>query len=134
LNSNPISPSSFFDPATRPATNGVADTFYKTADLPNAPAPSLADAAAAVVAEHSGWRHFGDPKTTLFATQRGIIYAVTQYRRNSDTLAFILTSGALVTMDLRDLDWATTNQLNSERGVRINLKNGPVCNGDCAGN
>jgi hypothetical protein len=136
FNSNPISPSSFFDPAAPPATKGGADsgTFFKTADLPNPTATSLADAAAAVVAEHSSWRHFGDPKTTLFATKRGIIYAVTQYRRNSDTLAFILTSGDLVTLDLSDLDWATTSRLNSERGVRVMLKNGPVCNGDCAGN
>jgi len=132
LYSNPTSPSSLLGPAT----NGLssADTFYKTADLPNTPAQSLADAAAAVAAEHSGWRHFGDPKTTLFATKRGIIYAVTQYRRNSDTLAFILTSGELVTIDFRDLDWTTTSRLNSERDVRLMLKNGPICNGDCAGN
>jgi hypothetical protein len=116
-----------------PRTNGAA-TLYKTADLPNATITSLADAAAAVATEHSGWRHFGDPKTTLFATKRGIIYAVTQYRRNSDTLAFILTSGELVTIDLGDLDWTTTSRLNSERGVRVMLKNGPLCNGDCAGN
>lgn len=136
LFSNPISPSSFLDPAARPGTNGVADacTFFKIADLPNAAAPSLAEAAAAVAPDHSGWLHFGEPKATLFATKQGMVYVVTQYRRNSDTLAFVLTSGELATMDLRDLDWATTTQLNAARGVRITLKNGPVCNGACAGN
>jgi len=133
--SNPISPSGFLDPPASPATNGGAssDTFYKTADLGSASETSLA-AAAAAATNHSGWRHFGDPKTTLFATKGGVVYAVTQYRRNSDTLAFVLTNGDLMTLDLRDLDWATTNQLNSERGVHITLKNGPICNGDCAGN
>lgn len=134
--SNPISPSSFLDPPAPLGTNGVANacTFYQTADLPNATAPSLAEAAAAVAREHAGWRHFGDPKVTLFATKQGMVYVVTQYRLNSDTLAFVLTSGELVTMDLRSLDWATTTQLNAARGVRITLKNGPICNGECAGN
>jgi len=106
---------------------------------------SLAEAAAAVI-HHSAWRHFGDaeprttltgttlPRTTLFATKPGVIYAATQYRRNADTLALVLTSGALMTIDVRDLDWITTNQLNSERGVRVNLRIGVLCNGDCAGN
>src|SRR5262249_62261947 len=82
---------------------------------------SLAQAAAAVV-HHGSWRHFGDaePRTslpgttlpattltraTLFATKPGMVYAATQYRRNGDTLALVLTSGALMTLDVRDLDW-----------------------------
>ena len=121
---------------------------------------SLAEAAA-LVTHHSTWRHFGDPetrttlpvatmagtalpvttltgntlpRTTLFATKPGMVYAATQYRRNSDTLALVLTSGALVTMDMKDLDWITTTRLNSERGVRVNLQIGVLCNGECAGN
>ena len=74
------------------------------------------------------------PRTTLFATKPGMVYAAIQYRRNSDTLALVLTSGALVTMDMKDLDWITTTRLNSERGVRVNLQIGVLCNGECAGN
>jgi hypothetical protein len=132
--SSPTSPSSFLDPDARPLANGGATPLFQFAELPNAAAKPLEVVAPAPVSDHSGWQRFGEPRATLFATKQGTVYVVTQYRRNSDTLAFILTSGALVTLDLRDLDWPTTTQLNSERGVRINLRNGPICNGDCAGN
>jgi hypothetical protein len=130
--SNPIKPNAFLNP--RPAADSDADATYQPVELPNA---SLAERAemmvSAPVSNHNGWRRFGAAPTTLFATKDGIVYNVTQYQRNSDTLAFVLTSGALVTIDLRDLDWNTTTQLNSVRGVRVVLRNGPVCNGECVG-
>jgi hypothetical protein len=81
-----------------------------------------------------GWRRFeSDPKTTLFVGHSGMVYAVTQYKRRSDILVFVLNNGSLMTMDMKDVDWPITMQLNSERGVRINLRNGVLCNGECAG-
>jgi len=130
--SNPIRPNAFLN---RPAAlDSDADVAYQPAALPEpepvAPAEMLVSAP---VSNHNGWRHFGAPPTTLFATKDGNVYTVTQYQRNSDTLAFVLTSGALVTVDLRDLDWNTTTKLNAVRGVRVILRNGPVCNGECVG-
>ena len=134
--SNPISPSSFVEPSSTlsPASTGSSNAIYAS-KLPTVTAARTADAVvAAPVSDSYGWRRFGaDPKTTLFVTNAGMVYAVAQYRRNSDTLAFLLTSGALMTLDIRDVDWVTTTQLNSERGVHVNLRNGVLCNGECAG-
>jgi hypothetical protein len=129
---NPIKPNAFLNP--RPAADSDADAAYQPTELPNASLAERAEiAVSAPVSNHNGWRRFGAVPTTLFATKDGNVYTVTQYQRNSDTLAFVLTSGALVTIDLRDLDWNTTTQLNSVRGVRVILRNGPVCNGECVG-
>jgi hypothetical protein len=129
---NPIKPNAFLNP--RPAIDGDTNAAYQPMELPNASIAERAEiAVSAPVSNHNGWRSFGVVPTTLFATKDGTVYTVTQYQRNSDTLAFVLTTGALVTIDLRDLDWNATTQLNSVRGVRIVLRNGPVCNGECLG-
>jgi hypothetical protein len=104
-------------------------------------ATSLAAMAASVTTATPGqdlerWRRFGIPKipgTTLIAMKQGTVYAVTQYRRDQDILAFVLINGALGTLNLRDVDWSTTTQLNSERGVKFTLHSSPICNGECAG-
>jgi hypothetical protein len=76
----------------------------------------------------NGWRHFGPPRstsaTTLFAMKEGTVLAVTSYRREQQMLSYVLTSGAAGTLDLRDVDWAVTTQLNQERGVRVALGSG----------
>jgi hypothetical protein len=132
LFSNPIKPNAFLNP--HPAADSDADAPYQAAELPNAAATAPQEMlVSAPVSNHNGWRRFGAAPTTLFATKDGAVYTVTQYQRNSDTLAFVLTSGALVTVDLRDLDWNTTTQLNAVRGVRVMLRNGPVCNRECVG-
>jgi hypothetical protein len=75
----------------------------------------------------NGWRHFGPPRstsaTTLFAMKEGTVLAVTNYRRDQQMLSYVLTSGAAGTLDLREVDWAMTTQLNQERGVRVALGN-----------
>jgi hypothetical protein len=131
--STPVSPGSLLNPSpVVTASSGHSVLF--AAEPPKSGEISLAEAAAAISARR-GWRHFGsEPKTTLFATKGGLVYVVTQYRLNSDTLSFVLTSGALATLDMRDLDWITTSRLNSERGVQVTLRNGVLCNGECAGN
>ena len=129
---NPIKPNAFLLP--HPAADSDADSTYRPVELPNAsPAVPAELMVSAPVSDHTGWRRFGAPPTTLFATKDGTVYTVGQYQRKSDTLAFVLTTGALVTIDLRDLDWNTTTQLNAVRGVRVVLRNGPVCNGECVG-
>jgi len=154
----PVSPSRLLAPT--PAPTASTGKLFPMEPPFSGGEMSLAEAAA-LVTHHSAWRHFGDPearttlpvttmagtalpvatltgttlpRTTLFATKPGMVYAAIQYRRNSDTLALVLTSGALVTMDMKDLDWITTTRLNSERGVRVNLQIGVLCNGECAGN
>ena len=132
LPSNPVSPGSLLNPSPVVGASSGVSRFFP-ADPPSSGQISLADAAAAISAR-SGWQHFGpEPKTTLFATKGGTVYVVTQYRLNSDTLSFVLTNGALSTLDIRDLDWIMTTRLNSERGVRVILRNGVLCNGECAG-
>ena len=154
---SPVSPSRLLAPS--PAPMASTGKLFPMEPPFSGGEMSLAEAAA-LVTHHSTWRHFGDPetrtlpvttmagtalpvttltgttlpRTTLFATKPGMVYAATQYRRNSDTLALVLTSGVLVTMDIKDLDWITTTRLNSERGVRVNLQVGVLCNGECAGN
>ena len=82
--------------------------------------------------EDSGWRYFGPPrtatntKTTLFAMKEGTVLAVSSYQRDNDTLSYVLTSGTPGTLELRDVDWATTTRLNQERGVRVTLRNAAV--------
>jgi hypothetical protein len=142
VHSNPVSPSPVLPSGFSAPSPGPMASTGKLFPMepPFSGEISLAEAAAAVT-HNRGWSHFGAadtrttlPRTTLFATKPGMVYAATQYRRNSDTLALVLTSGALVTVDMRDLDWITTTQLNSERGVRVNLRIGVLCNGECAGN
>lgn len=86
-----------------------------------APAPLLSSAPPA----DNGWRHFGTPRstssTTLFAMKEGTVLAVTSYRRDQEVLSYVLTSGVAGTLDLRDVDWAMTTQLNQERGIRVAL-------------
>jgi hypothetical protein len=133
LRSNPISPSGLSDPPGPTASQGVNRLFPM--ESPNAGEMSLAEAsAAASIFDNRGWRHFGaEPRTTLFVTNTGAIFAATQYRRTSDTVAFLLTNGALMTLGMRDIDWLTTTEINSKRGVSVTLRNGVLCNGECAG-
>jgi hypothetical protein len=58
--------------------------------------------------------------------KEGTVLAVTSYRRDQNELSYVLTSGITGTLDLRDVDWATTSDLNRERGVHLNLSSGTM--------
>ena len=64
------------------------------------------------------------PKLTLFALQMGTIYAVTDYWRDEDRLDYVLVNGKEGQLDLTQLDWKTTSQLNAERNVKVTLRDG----------
>lgn len=94
------------------AGTGDNAALLKTVSLENAsPAASPSVAAA-------------KPKLTLFALRAGTVYAVTDYWRDEDHLAYVLSSGKEGQVDMSELDWKTTTQLNAERNVKVTLREG----------
>ncbi len=69
-------------------------------------------------AERQSTRH------TLFALKDETIYAVDDYWLESGRLIYVLLSGAKGSVDLREVDWGRTTQLNAERGVTVTLRTG----------
>ena len=64
------------------------------------------------------------PKLTLFALRAGTVYAVTDYWRDEEHLVYVLANGKQGQLDMDDLDWKTTSQLNTERNVKVTLREG----------
>lgn len=64
------------------------------------------------------------PRLTLFALRAGTVYAVTDYWRDEDHLAYVLSNGKEGQIDMNELDWKTTTQLNTERNIKITLREG----------
>lgn len=64
------------------------------------------------------------PKLTLLAVRAGTVYAVTDYWRDEDHLVYLLANGKQGQLDMDDLDWKTTSQLNNERNVKVTLREG----------
>ena len=64
------------------------------------------------------------PALTLFALQAGTVYAVADYWRDEDRLGYVLANGKEGQVDLNELDWKTTTQLNAERSVKVTLRDG----------
>lgn len=64
------------------------------------------------------------PKLTLLAVHAGTVYAVTDYWRDEDHLVYVLANGKQGQLDMDDLDWKTTSQLNNERNVKVTLREG----------
>ncbi|HMF92463.1 MAG TPA: hypothetical protein VKL40_17605 [Candidatus Angelobacter sp.] len=116
---------------------GLADRLIAAA---HRPAPALVSASLAPLdvattpvspVDHTGWRHFGRTKATLFVLKDGAVYAVADYWRDQSVISYVLANGTAGAFALRDVDWDTTTQLNSERGVRVTLKT-TACEGqDC---
>ena len=92
-------------------------------DAPPTPAPS--------------WHYYGQrtlaaaasteqrpAQLTLFALKTGSVYAVTDYWVDNGSLAYVLSNGGEGNIDLREIDWGATTQLNSERNVRVTLRTG----------
>lgn len=65
---------------------------------------------------------------TLLALRSGRVYAALDYwLRDTIWLDYVLVSGATASIDLNELDWSLTTQLNAERGVMIKLRSsGPT--------
>jgi hypothetical protein len=61
---------------------------------------------------------------TLLAVRAGTVYAVTDYWRNEDQLVYLLANGKQGQIGMDDLDWKTTSQLNTERNVKVTLREG----------
>lgn len=102
----------------------------------SAPAASfqLASREAAASPAPSPWRSFDQTgahtappsvKLTLFAMRNGTVYAVADYRVDNRVLKYQLASGDIGALDLREVDWDTTTQLNAERNVRVSLRRVP---------
>jgi len=139
--SAPAATQSYIAPAAAPPVEnqeGLADRLMAATHRPTAtmlPAtlvrPTIAPPPAPA-ANHAGWHHFGQTRTTLFVLKDGTVYAVADYWRDQGVLSYVLASGAPGTFALRDVDWDTTTQLNSERGVRVTLSKTTTCEGqDC---
>jgi len=144
--SAPAMPAAVVTPAMAPVEPAVitqpslAELAARIARTPQTTEIALAVPTATAISNENleHWRRFGSPKSvtgpaTLIATRQGTVYAVSQYRRDRDILSFVLTNGGLGAIDLANVDWVTTTQLNAERGVNFLLRNDPRCNGECAG-
>ncbi|HUJ94804.1 MAG TPA: hypothetical protein VLW84_06025 [Terriglobales bacterium] len=68
------------------------------------------------------------PKLTLFALNSGAVYAVADYWVQNGSLQYVLANGDQGAAALRDIDWSSTTQLNSERNVRVTLRSGAQTN------
>jgi hypothetical protein len=65
----------------------------------------------------------GVPQNTLSSTRNTLIalksdqtYAVARYRIDGGQLNYVLSNGAPGAVDMKDVDWLKTSQLNAERG------------------
>lgn len=65
---------------------------------------------------------------TLFATANGAIIPVNTYWRQQDHLGYVLSDGDQGLLALNRIDWSLTTKLNSQRNVRVTLRNGPPAN------
>lgn len=63
---------------------------------------------------------------TLLAFKNEMIFGASDYWIEDGRLIYILSNGTRRTADLTDINWSRTNELNSERGVRILLRSGPA--------
>src|SRR5262249_13842139 len=64
-------------------------------------------------------------RLTLIAAKGEAIYATTDYWIEGGRLSYALRSGAEGALDLNDVDWERTTQLNAERGITVSLRTRP---------
>ena len=62
---------------------------------------------------------------TLIALKGEAIYEATDYWIEGGRLFYVLRSGAERALDLNDVDWDRTVQLNAERGIILTLRARP---------
>jgi hypothetical protein len=98
-----------------PASAATADTAGLEKDQPVESAPEASASANTQTTK---------PKLTLLAVRAGTVYAVTDYWRNEDQLVYLLANGKQGQIGMDDLDWKTTSQLNTERNVKVTLREG----------
>ncbi|HEY6971252.1 MAG TPA: hypothetical protein VJA94_18725 [Candidatus Angelobacter sp.] len=63
-------------------------------------------------------------KLTLLAVKAGNVYAATDYWRDEDQLFYVLPNGKEGQIEMSELDWKTTTQLNTDRNVKVTLRDG----------
>ena len=61
-------------------------------------------------------------KVTLFALKSGTVFAFTDYWVDRNSLGYVLSNGDRGSLELSEVDWDATTQLNSGRGVRVSLR------------
>jgi len=62
---------------------------------------------------------------TLIALKGEAIYAITNYWIEGNRLFYVLRSKTETALDLNDVDWDGTTQLNAERGITVTLRARP---------
>ena len=65
------------------------------------------------------------PQLTLIALKGGAVYGVTDYWVEGDRLFFVLRSGTEGTLDLNQVDWGKTTQIDAELGIAVSLRPRP---------
>lgn len=98
-----------------PAITGDTAGLMKTLPAENIPSVETTSATAAPSAK---------AKVTLFALKAGMVYAATDYWRDDDHLVYLMPNGKEGQVDMGDLDWKTTTQLNADRSVKVTLREG----------
>ena len=68
------------------------------------------------------------PGVTLFVSVDGAIFPASQYWRDQDQLIYV-SDGDRGLIALSMIDWAATSHVNSQRNVRVTLRNAPANNG-----
>jgi hypothetical protein len=120
------------EPATSPQPNAApaAETMPapSTAETPASSTGDSAGLARSLPGENapetSGNTQSQKPRLTLLAVRAGNVYAVTDYWRDEDQLVYLLANGKQGQIQMDDLDWKTTSQLNNERNVKVTVREG----------
>ncbi len=99
-------------PQVVPVSTADSPALAKTLSIESSPAAA------------SGTAPAQKAKLTLIAVKAGNIYAVTDYWRDEDRLGYVLSNGKEGEVDLSELDWKVTSQLNGERNVKFTLREG----------
>ena len=93
--------------------------------MPSEPSDTILTASAAPVTESIIGTERPLVQLTLIALKGEAIYAATDYWIEGGQLFYVLRSGAEGAMDLNEVDWDRTAQLNAERGITVTLRARP---------
>ena len=64
------------------------------------------------------------PGVPVFVLKTGMVLAVGNYTYQEGRISYELASGGSGVISSDEVDWTTTTQVNSQRGVRMTLRGG----------
>ncbi len=117
-----------YHPATQsPASSPARDTSF-TYNAASSSAPLTAASASSIAADS---RFAGtSPGVPVFVLKTGVVLAVGNYTYQDGRISYELASGGSGVISTDEVDWTTTQQVNLQRGVRVDLRAGHPSSGD----